>query len=143
VAHETTIWNFGGYMRLEPTIFQIEKAISESVELYLSSLTIAEFCVRQGFETIDTTAFTIAPFEIPEAVLAGQYDATLKRETGDDRVALKIDVMLIAHAQKLGAIGILTSDEKSLAKYCMRLAELGKTEVRPILAANPLNPKRA
>jgi len=120
----------------------IKGAVAENIELYLSSLTIAEFCARQSFETIDTTTFTIFPFDTPESILSGQYDAVLKRETGDDRVAMKIDIMLLAHAEKLGAVGVLTLDEKSLVKYCKRLAEHGKTEVRPILGSEPFDPTK-
>jgi len=38
----------------------IEQAIVERLEIHLSSLTVAEFCVRQAFSTIDTATFIIS-----------------------------------------------------------------------------------
>lgn len=118
----------------------VEQAIRDGVPLYISSLTIAEFCCKQDFGTIDQNTFIIEGFETPEAALAGQMDSQLKRESGDDRVAMKVDVMLIAHAEKLGVNGLLTCDANSLAKFCRRLHASGHTGVLPIVTSEPFLP---
>jgi len=120
----------------------VDEAIREGIPLYVSSLTIAEFCCKQNFSTIDQNTFIIEGFETPEAVLAGQMDDQLKRESGDDRVAMKVDVMLIAHAEKLGVNGLLTCDANSLAKYCRRLHMSGHTGVLPIVTSEPYLPSK-
>ncbi|WP_267096096.1 type II toxin-antitoxin system VapC family toxin [Xanthomonas sacchari] len=120
----------------------IEAAIRDDVPLYISSLTLAEFCGRQDFSSIDTKTFIPVGFESPEGVLAAKFDSQLKRQSGDDRVALKIDVMLIAHAEQLGLAGILTCDGASLAKYCERLNSAGLCQVLPIVTAEPFVPAK-
>jgi len=120
----------------------IEAAIREDVPLFISSLTLAEFCGRQDLSSIDTETFIPVGFEAPEAVLAAKFDSQLKRDTGDDRVAVKVDVMLIAHAERIGVTGILTCDAASLAKYCSRLNVLGSCQVLPIVTSEPFLPAK-
>lgn len=120
----------------------IEAAIRDDVPLYISSLTLAEFCGRQDFSSLDTNTFIPVGFEAPEGVLAAQFDSQLKRQSGDDRVALKIDVMLIAHAEQLGLAGILTCDGDSLAKYCERLSSAGLCQVLPLVTTDPFVPAK-
>jgi len=111
----------------------IEQAVLDKLQIHLSSLTVAEFCVRQNFSTIDTATFIISSFETPEAILAGKFDSFLNKDTGDSRQAMKIDIMLIAHAQKLRVAGLLTLDAKSMAKYCHRLLKQGSLETNRLL----------
>lgn len=120
----------------------IEAAIRDDVPLYISSLTLAEFCGRQDLSSIDTNTFIPVGFEAPEGVLSAQFDSHLKRDTGDDRVALKVDVMLIAHAERLGVSGILTCDADSLAKYCKRLHAVGLCHVLPVVTSEPFVPAK-
>lgn len=124
------------------TVSYIEQAIHDGIPLYISSLTIAEFCCKQDFASIDQDTFIIEGFETPEATLAGRMDSQLKRESGDDRVAMKVDVMLIAHAEKLGVNGLLTCDANSLAKFCRRLHASGHTSVHPIVTSEPFLPSK-
>lgn len=123
------------------TVAYIETAIRDGVPLYLSALTVAEFCNRQSMQSVDQTVFIVEGFEAPEAVLAGKMDASIERDQGDDRVSLKVDVMLIAHAEKLGLNAILTCD-RQLAKYCDRLRHVGLTVVQPILTTDPFVPAK-
>lgn len=120
----------------------IEAAVRDAVPLYISSLTLAEFCGRQDLSSIDTETFIPVGFEAPEGVLAARFDSQLKRDTGDDRVAVKVDVMLIAHAERIGVSGILTCDAASLAKYCNRLNAAGLCEVLPIVTSEPFVPAK-
>lgn len=120
----------------------IEQAVLEGVELYVSALTVAEFAVRQDLGSLDQQMFIIEGFEPPEAALAGKMEAHLTRDPGDDRVRLKVDVMLIAHAEKIGVAGLLTTDANSMAKYARRLQLAGLTSVLPILATDPFVPAK-
>lgn len=126
----------------EPTKKYIEQAIADEVPLYVSSLTVAEFSCRQDISDLDPETFILQSFETPEAVLAGAMDAAILRDAGDDRIRLKIDLMLIAHAEKLGVAGIVTGDQNTMAKYCDRLRALKLTEVFPILTSEPFDPAR-
>jgi len=119
----------------------IEAAIQQQVPLYVSALTVAEFSNRQEFASIDQSVFIVEGFEAPEAALAGKMDSALTRDPSDHRVSLKVDVMLIAHAEKIGVTGILTCDHQ-LSKHCDRLRALNLTVVHPILTTQPFVPEK-
>lgn len=121
----------------------IEQAITEDVPLWISAISAAEFECKQAVTDLDQKTFIFASFEMPEAILAGRMFASLEgKDTGDDRVRLKADVMLVAHAEKLKVAGILTADANSLAKYCDRLRGLRHTSVVPVLTTEPFDPAR-
>jgi predicted nucleic acid-binding protein len=114
-------------------------AIKEKCPLYLSALVVTEFAQKQAIETLGIHNYIMAPFNIPEAILAARMGASLKHDEGDDRVALKVDIMLIAQAEKLG-VSIVTDDHKTMDKYCVRLRNLSLTTVRTIVLRDGFDP---
>jgi len=120
----------------------IAQAIRDGVPLHISSLVVAEFCSRQAIADLDLKTFILDSFDIPEAVLSGKLDAAITRQPEDSRVQHKVDLMLIAHAHKLGLAGILTGDRNTLAKYCDRLRELRLVDIHPLVITDPYDPVR-
>lgn len=119
----------------------VAQAIRDGVPLHISSLVAAEFSCRQSISDLDLKTFILDSFDIPEAVLSGKLDAAIPRDPEDSRVQHKVDIMLIAHAHKLGLAGILTADD-GLAKYCDRLRELKLVEIHPLVLSDPYDPIR-
>ena len=120
----------------------VEQAIRDGVPLYVSALSAAEFSCRQDLNELDLRTFILVSFDTPEAVLSGQMYDAVTIDDGDSKVLLKVDLMLIAHAEKLRVAGILTSDFRTLAKYCERLRHKGLTSVIPVLTSDPFDPVR-
>lgn len=119
----------------------VAQAIRDGVPLHISALVAAEFSCRQSISDLDPRTFILDSFDIPEAVLSGRLDAAISRDPQDSRVQHKVDIMLIAHAHKLGLAGILTADD-GLAKYCDRLRDLKLVDIRPLLLSDPYDPIR-
>lgn len=126
----------------EVTRSYVEQAIRDEVPLYVSALSAAEFSCRQDLNELDLRTFIVVSFDAPEAVLSGQMYEAITVDDGDSKVLLKIDLMLIAHAEKLKLAGILTSDSKTLAKYCEKLRQKRLTWVMPVLTSEPFDPAR-
>jgi len=109
------------------------EALERSVPLYLSSIVASEFQVKQAVTDLPLRHFEVLPFNIDHAMMAGLLWRDLLRDAGDDRVALKDDVKLIAQAVCLSITHVLTEDEQTLTKYVIRLNALGRCSLRCIL----------
>ena len=60
------------------------------------------------------------------------WNALVKHDTGDNRVAVRDDVKLMAQAAHESIPFIMTEDASTLYKYCERLRDLGVLRVRAI-----------
>ena len=69
-------------------------------------------------------------------MMAGRLMSALRRDAGDDRVAVKDDVKLIAQAICQSLTHILTEDERTLVKYVNRLNFAGQSSLKSILLAD-------
>lgn len=116
-------------------------ALAKKIKLYISTLAIAEFSQKQSIADLGLSAFVIAPFNAPEAILAGALAESLDRDEGDDRASLKVDVMLLAQAEKLGAL-VLTEDTKSMAKYGARLKAIAAVAIDVVTLNQGFDPHR-
>lgn len=84
--------------------------------------------------------FEVLPFNIDHAMTAGLLLRDLRRDAGDDRVAVKDDIKLIAQAVCESLTHVLTEDEQTLTKYVRRLREAGRCSLRCILIADGFEP---
>lgn len=118
----------------------IQHAWSAGVTLYLSGLVTAEFTRRQDISDLGLSNFVPAPFNIPDGILAGKFAELAKRDNGDNRSAVLVDIMLIAQAHRLQLAGVLTDDGDTLAKYLKHLNDLKATDVRSVLTTDGFDP---
>ena len=117
-------------------------AIEQGVPLFLSALVACEFSRKQPVEDLGLHNFLVLPFNLPEAVQAAKLSAALKRDDGDDRTSVAIDVMLLAQADRNQIGAILTEDADSLAKYCDRLRRQGMITCHAIVLSDGFTPSR-
>lgn len=117
-------------------------ALEQSIPLYLSALVATEFQRRQAIEDLGLHNFIVLPFNLLEAVLAGNLARELKRDDGDDRNSFAVDIMLLAQAHKNQIGAILTEDGDTLTRYCDRLRDQRQIECRTILLADGFDPGR-
>jgi predicted nucleic acid-binding protein len=118
----------------------LREALHRGVPLYLSAIVASEFQVRQAVTDLPLRHFTVLPFNIDHAMTAGLLLRELRRDAGDDRVAVKDDVKLIAQGVCESLTHVLTEDEQTLTKYVRRLSEMGRCSVRCILLADGFDP---
>ena len=111
------------------------EALRLGVPLYLSAIVASEFQVGQPVTDLPLRNFAVLPFNIDHAMMTGQLMRGLARtrDAGDDRIAVKDDVKLIAQAICESITHILTEDEKTLVKYLKRFADDGQCSVQSIL----------
>lgn len=114
----------------------LREALKRGVPLYLSAIAASEFQVKQAVTDLPLRNFEVLPFNIDHAMTAGLLMQDLKRDTGDDRSAVKDDVKLIAQAICESLTHILTEDAQTLVKYLGRLNKSGISGVKPILLAD-------
>jgi len=118
--HETAEWYFREFLQRQITI-------------YLSTIVISEFEVRQSVNDLPLRNMVILPFNIDHAISCGALVSRLPRDSGDDRVRIKDDCKLIAQTECESITHLLTEDGNSLVKYIERVAAQGHQVARPIL----------
>lgn len=117
----------------------IQHALSTGVKVFLSGLVVAEFSRRQNIMDIGLSNFVPSPFNIPDGLVAAKFAELVKRESGEDRSSVLVDVMLIAQAHRLQLESILTDDVKLVARL-ERLNDLKETGVKAVLTTNGFDP---
>ena len=119
----------------ETAVNYLRAALQCDAPLYLSAIVASEFQVKQAVTDLPLRNFEVLPFNIDHAMQAGLLMRDLQRDSGDDRVAVKDDVKLIAQAICESITHILTEDARTLVKYVRRLNDAGQRAIRTILLA--------
>jgi predicted nucleic acid-binding protein len=112
------------------------EALQRGVPLYLSAIVASEFQVGQAVTDLPLRNLEVLPFNIDHAMMAGLLLRDLRRDSSDDRVAVKDDIKLIAQAVCESMTHVLTEDEQTLCKYVRRLAEAGRCSLKPVLLSD-------
>lgn len=97
------------------------ECVARRIPMYLSAIAASEFEVKQRISDLPLRNFTVLPFNIEHAIQCGLLFAATARDAGDDRVAFKDDLKLIAQCDVEGITHILTEDVHTLAKYVQRM----------------------
>jgi predicted nucleic acid-binding protein len=111
-----------------------KSCLDRHVPLYLSTVVVAEFSVKQSVMDLELRNFVVLPFNIDHAMKAGQLWNLIARDDGDSKAVVKDDLKLIAQCACEGSIShLLTGDDKTLAKYLRQLAQAGQLVPKPIV----------
>ena len=114
----------------------LREALAQGCPLYLSAVVASEFQVKQAVTDLPLRNFQVLPFNIDHAMTAGNLTRVIQRDSGDDRVAVKDDVKLLAQMVCESITHILTEDASTLAKYLGRLRDQGQTSAQAIVLAS-------
>lgn len=106
--------------------------LDASHQMYLSSIVVAEFEVKQPITDLPMKNFRKIPFNIPHGIECARLWNGLNRDVGDSRSVARDDVKLIAQASKEAIEYVMTDDASTLYKYCDRLKSNGFTQVSGI-----------
>ncbi|HRH15936.1 MAG TPA: hypothetical protein PLS22_00610 [Aquabacterium sp.] len=97
------------------------ECVRRRVPLYLSTIAVSEFEVKQRITDLPLRNFHILPFNIEHAIQCGARFASTSRDSGDNRSVFKDDMKLIGQCDVEDITHILTEDESTLVKYLRRV----------------------
>lgn len=97
------------------------ECVRRRVPMYLSTIAVSEFEVKQRITDLPLRNFIMLPFNIEHAVQCGARFASTSRDPGDNRSVFKDDMKLIGQCDVEDITHILTEDENTLVKYLRRV----------------------
>ena len=115
-----------------------ENALASGAVMYVSTLALAEFSIKQAVTDLPLHTLRVLPFNIDHAIAAGPLASNLMpaRDPGDERGTVRTDLNLIAQANAERIPYILTEDRKTLAKYLDRARSSGTSMCRAVILAD-------
>jgi predicted nucleic acid-binding protein len=105
----------------EVALHYFRECVRRRVPMYLSTIAISEFEVKQRITDLPLRNFHILPFNIEHAIQCGARFASTARDAGDNRSVFKDDMKLIGQCDVEDITHILTEDESTLVKYLRRV----------------------
>ena len=111
--------------------------IQQQSHLYFSAIVAAEIAIKQPITDFPLKNFQHVPFNIPHSTESARiWNLLGGHDNGDNRAVVKDDVKIMAQALHEGIPFILTEDASTLYKYCERLRDLHKLNIRAIKLAD-------
>ena len=103
------------------------------VPMYLSTIVISEFQVKQAINDLPLRNFVVLPFNVDHAMRCGLILRQMSRDPGDDRVKVKDDFKLLAQCDCESISHLISEDASTLAKYLERARDTGLATTRAVL----------
>jgi predicted nucleic acid-binding protein len=118
--------------------------INSGTVMYLSTIAIAEFSVKQVIPDLIYANCIVLPFNVDEAIETARIHTLLddankasaktsKPSEASERTALKDDLKLIAQAHKNEINFVLTEDKATFQKTVVRLSAMGHSALKVVL----------
>lgn len=110
--------------------------LDKAVPLYLSTIVVSEFSIKQSVLDLELRNFVVLPFNIDHGIKAGQLWALMERAVGESKSVVRDDVKLIAQCTcESGISHLLTGDER-LANRLRTLRTSGQATTEAILLSD-------
>ncbi len=107
--------------------------LESDIPVYLSTIVVSEFCVRQEILPEMLRSCIVLPFNWDDALRTAKlHDLEHTRPPEQSRVALKDDLKLIAQAAVADAEFVITDDTRTFYRFCKSFRELGEVEFTAI-----------
>lgn len=103
------------------------------VAMYLSTVVVSEFQVKQAINDLPLRNFVVLPFNVDHAMRCGLIIRQMPRDLGDDRVRVKDDIKLLAQCDCESISHLISEDASTLAKYLDRARQSGLASTMAIL----------
>ncbi len=103
------------------------------VAMYLSTVVVSEFQVKQAINDLPLRNFVMLPFNVDHAMRCGLMIRQMPRDAADDRVRVKDDFKLLAQCDCEAITHLISEDASTLAKYLDRARETGLASTRAVL----------
>ncbi|MFA5985419.1 MAG: PIN domain-containing protein [Methylococcaceae bacterium] len=115
--------------------------LKQQSPLYFSAIVAAEIAIKQPITDFPLKNFRILPFNIPHSIEAASiWNRLGGHDSGDNRAVVRDDVKLMAQALCEDIPFILTEDASTLYKYCWRLRDSHKLNIRAIKLTDGFDP---
>lgn len=109
------------------------ECVRRQIPLYLSTIVISEFQVKQAINDLPLRNFVVLPFNVDHAMQCGLTIRNMARDPEDDRVRVKDDFKILAQCDCEAISHLISEDASTLAKYLDRAREAGLTTTRAVL----------
>ncbi len=116
-----------------------KECIARKISMYLSTIVISEFQVKQAINDLPLRNFIVLPFNVDHAMRCGIVIRQMNRDAGDDRVQVKDDYKLISQCDCESIDFIFSEDANTLSKYLEKGREIGLVSAKSILLRNGLD----
>lgn len=103
------------------------------VPMYLSTIVISEFQVKQAINDLPLRNFVVLPFNVDHAMRCGLIIRNMARDPEDDRVRVKDDFKLLAQCDCESISHLISEDASTLAQYLNRAQTSGLASTKTIL----------
>lgn len=103
------------------------------VPMYLSTIVISEFQVKQAINDLPLRNFVVLPFNVDHAMRCGLIIRSMARDPEDDRVRVKDDFKLLAQCDCEAISHLISEDASTLAKYLNRALIDGLASTKAVL----------
>ncbi|MDP2449861.1 MAG: hypothetical protein Q8M68_10115 [Polaromonas sp.] len=101
--------------------------------MYLSTIVISEFQVKQAINDLPLRNFVVLPFNVDHAMRCGLIIRSMARDPEDDRVRVKDDFKLLAQCDCETVSHLFSEDASTLAKYLDRARDGGLAATKVVL----------
>ena len=106
--------------------------LENQVPLYLSTIVVSEFSVKQVLGPEILRHCVVLPFNYQDALKSAELHKLRYAAAGLSRDALKDDLKLIAQAQLAGAEFLVTDDSDTMFKFVQHLTAAAAVSVKAI-----------
>lgn len=117
----------------EAAMAYYKECVRRQVPMYLSTIVISEFQVKQAINDLPLRNFVVLPFNVDHAMRCGLIIRQMARDPEDDRVRVKDDFKLVAQCDCESISHLISEDASTLAKYLDRAKEAGLAATKVIL----------
>ena len=109
------------------------ECVRRQVPMYLSTIVISEFQVKQAINDLPLRNFVVLPFNVDHAMRCGLIIRSMDRDPEDDRVRVKDDFKLLAQCDCEAISHLISEDASTLAKYLDRARNTGLAPTKVVL----------
>ena len=109
------------------------ECVMRQVPMYLSTIVISEFQVKQAINDLPLRSFVVLPFNIDHAMRCGVIIRQMARDPQDDRVRVKDDFKILAQCDCELISHLISEDASTLAKYLDRAYETCLAATKTVL----------
>lgn len=114
--------------------------IENQIPIYLSTIVVSEFCVKQEIDPHILRCCVVLPFNWDDAIRVSSLDWKPLRPPGVERDALKDDVKIIAQAARVEAAFVITDDSGSFFRFCEAFKTTRKVEFKALKLEDGFDP---
>ena len=110
-----------------------KECVHRQVPMYLSTIVISEFQVKQAINDLPLRNFVVLPFNVDHAMRCGLIIRQMARDPEDDRVRVKDDFKLLAQCDCEAISHLISEDASTLGKYLDRARDSGLATAQVVL----------